>query len=167
MTTMSRRALLGTSAIGAAVLLAGCTAAQINTAIQTIEATLPNAQAEASAIEKALQNLLAQTPVGSATITADLDAAFTSMETSVTSFLGSADVQSGISIAKTVVSDVQKVLPLLPLPAATLTAINLGLSLVSALANGIASITVPASAPASLIGAKAGVISAPIPIPLS
>jgi hypothetical protein len=162
---LTRRTLFGASAL-AATALSGCGLITLNNG--TVTVNLTNAQAEAKAIYTALTAFVTELAAAlPPTVKAEVNTAYAALGKAVTVFAELSDGASTIpQAAQAVITAVQSLVPLLPLPAATTAAISTGLLLISALIAGVASITVPAAAVAQGVRAVP-VVAAPIPIPLA
>jgi hypothetical protein len=147
-------------ALGAILLVsaAACTQAEE----QTIAATLENAQSQTLAIWTAVQGFVPTNlsqPIGTALQVA---------ETGVAAFEADAS-GSGTALqdAAKAAADLEPLLNLLPIPAVTVAAIKLGLTLIVAFANGTPAIAAPAPTASPAVGAEpVKIIPAPIPIPV-
>lgn len=165
---VSRRVLLGATPLAAAALLAGCVNGKFSPSAATVQVNLANAQAEAKTLDTAV------TAMAQGSMTA-LSTSLQGIVSEGISVMGGAvqafaALPSGSTsyeaLAQNVIAAVQKVAALLPLPGATMLAINEGLALISALIAGLASIPVATPATVSArYGAK--VVPGPISIPVS
>jgi hypothetical protein len=162
----SRRRIFGASALAVtAAGFSGCGLVTINQG--TVTVNLANAQAEAKAIYSALTAFVAElTNTLQPGMKAEAETAYADLGKVVAVFAVLPNGSSTIpQAAQAVIAAVQSLVPLLPLPVATTSAISTGLLLISALIAGVSSITVPA--PAVVVGVRAvPVVSGPIPIPL-
>jgi len=166
---MHRRTMLSyTGALLAATALSACVKAGTASTAATVSipVTLAGAQSEAQAILTALQAVA--TGVG-AELTSSASSALASAETAVGEFVAITSSTTPTQYASATVTAIKTVVSLLPIPAITATAIDLGISLIAGLVTGLTSVTVPASAvePASLsYETAASRVPAPIIIPL-
>lgn len=131
----------------------------------TVAVTLASAQAEAQAIEDALTR---EAAILGSNLSAAGQAALNALKAAVSSFVAIPSNASPKDYASAVVRAVATVLPFFNLPGATVTAINLGLALISGLVSNMTSITVPVSSVSTAVGLSyaAPTVQAPIPIPV-
>lgn len=166
---IARRHLLG---MGVTALLAGAAGCSLlSSSTQTIQVTLVNAQAEAAAILQALDvgvstALTSGAVTGGAAVT--VNSVLVDLKTAVAAFEALVAGDNYAALAQSVINGANSLLVLLPIDPGTKTAISLGLTLLSGLIGGLASITVPvAAAPTTTgnLGARM-MITAPIAIPV-
>ena len=166
---MKFRAVLACAALAALVAFAACTTTTNSNGTTTVTVSLATAQAEATTIMNALNqegaSLIATLP---ATIQPQLTTALKSLGAAEAAFI--ALPSSGVTVAEAGTAFVQAaegVVAILPLPATTQLALDGGLTLVNALIAGLSSITVPVPPVTASLGAGAGIVNGPIPIPVS
>lgn len=125
----------------------------------TVSVTLAGAQAEAGAILNALK-------LFAANASGNVGLAISAAEAAINSFIAMPANASPASYVAAVLQTVSTVIGLIPIPPGPLMYIQLGLSLLTALVNGITSLVVPSTPATGTVAAIAGLAPAPIPIPL-
>ena len=164
MMNLHRRHVLNASILSA-TLLSGC--GMISTQNGTVIVNLANAQAEAKSIYAAFGSFVTEL-ADSLPAKTQVESAYADLGKLVTIFANVPNGSSSIAqAAQSVINTAQALVSLLPLPAATTTAISTGLLLISALLTGVSSITVPAANPAPAGIRAVPVIPGPVPIPLA
>ena len=154
---LTRRFFIASSLV---LPVAGCSSSQM----QTITVTLLTVQAEVKAINSAVDAVYKSLPPATQAPLAKYISVLDAAAAATAALTPSSNYQT---VLESVIAASQAAIEFVPLPAPTITAIQLGLGLVSALIAGLPTVTVPASAAAQpSLGVKA-TINAPIPIPLS
>lgn len=165
---MNRRTVLAAmTALVPAGMLAACSGLKTNPLQNTITVNLATAQAQAQTIEAALKIEAANVASHlSANVNELVNKALGDLSSAVAAFVGlPTGSMSVATFANGVIAAASALVALLPLPAATLFAINTGLGILTALIAGAATITVPV-APAAASRDMATVVPGPVPVPV-
>lgn len=159
---MRKTLIAGVAALGILGGVAACTTG--STGQTTI--SLAQAQAEATAIEAALQAGASIYTSASTTTSAEATAAENVMKiatTAVGAFTGNASTETPAQLAETVSQDLEAVLAVLPIDPATKTAIDAGLAIIDGFVAG--TFTQPAAPVASVALHAPEKVAPPVPIP--
>lgn len=166
---MNRRSMFLLGAGSVSVLaLAACSKTGNLVTNTKVTVNLANAQAEANAIQTALSSFVTElVSTLNTTLQTQVNTYLKLVQAAVAQFIALPNGSTTyIGLAQNVVNAIQKLVPLIPIPAPTQVAITEGLTLLTALIAGIATINItPVSSSALVMGRSPRMAVAPIAIP--